>query len=185
MPTRPETFVSIDVEAAGPHPAEYSMLSIGACLVDEPDAGFYVELRPEKPASRPSALAVGSLTFEHLAESGIPAAEAMARFDAWVAEVVPVGNVPVFVGFNAPFDWMFVEDAFQRHLGRNPFGHSAFDIKSYAMGVLGGSWADTSMRVLSPRYLGGRGLTHNALQDARDQAELFRRIRADAVRPAE
>jgi len=185
MPTRPETFISIDIEAAGPHPAEYSMLSIGACLVDDPAAGFYVEIQPEKSASRESALAVGSLTLEHLAKNGVPAVDAMTRFDAWVGEVVPVGNAPVFVGFNAPFDWMFVEDAFQRHLGRNPFGHSAFDIKSYALGVLGGTWADTRMSALSPRYLGGRALTHNALQDARDQAELFRLIRADAVRSAE
>jgi hypothetical protein len=35
------------------------------------------------------------------------------------------------------------------------------------------------MKHLAPRYLSGRQLSHNALADARDQAELFRAIRAD------
>ena len=47
------------------------------------------------------------------------------------------------------------------------------------MGMAGVSWSATSMRYLSPRYLGGRQLSHNALGDARDQAELFRLIRAE------
>jgi ribonuclease T len=64
-------------------------------------------------------------------------------------------------------------------VGRNPFGHAALDVKAYYMGVSGETWARTSMRYLSPRYLGGRQLTHNALGDARDQAELFRALLAE------
>ena len=85
----------------------------------------------------------------------------------------------MFVGFNAVFDWMFVDDYFHRLLGHNPFGHTAIDIKSYALGILGGTWTQTSMRYLSPRFLGGRKLAHNALGDAQDQAELFRAIRSE------
>jgi hypothetical protein len=48
------------------------------------------------------------------------------------------------------------------------------------MGLAGVSWAETSMRFLSPRYLGGRYLSHNALSDARDQAELFGILLAEA-----
>jgi len=80
------------------------------------------------------------------------------------------------------FDWMFVDAYFQRYLKRNPFGHSALDIKAYYMGMAGVSWGETSMRFLSPLYLQGQHLSHNALGDARDQAELFRRIRAEAER---
>jgi DNA polymerase III epsilon subunit-like protein len=103
----------------------------------------------------------------------------MAAFERWLGEVVPDGCTPVLVAFNAPFDWMFVADAFERHLGRNPFGHSALDIKAYAMAVTGSTWAETSMRDLAPRYLSGRELSHHALADARDQAELFRLLRAE------
>ena len=44
----------------------------------------------------------------------------------------------------------------------------------------------TSMRFLSPLYLGGVHLSHNALGDARDQAMIFRSIKAevDALHPS-
>ena len=96
--------------------------------------------------------------------------------------MVPTGSKPVFTAFNAVFDWMFVDDYFQRHLGRNPFGTSALDVKAYYMGQAGVTWARTSMRYLSPLYLSGRQLTHNALADARDQAELFRALQAKTHR---
>ena len=41
-----ELLISVDVETAGPNPSQYSLLSIGACLVDEPDQKFYIELTP-------------------------------------------------------------------------------------------------------------------------------------------
>jgi ribonuclease T len=92
---------------------------------------------------------------------------------------VPEGSVPIFVGFNAAFDWMFVDDYFQRYLGHNPFGHTALDIKAYSMGMLNSNWGATSLKVLSPKYLTGRPLAHNAVADAQDQAELFRALRKE------
>jgi len=46
MPPSREIYISVDVEASGPIPGEYSLLSIGACLVGQPDQSFYVELKP-------------------------------------------------------------------------------------------------------------------------------------------
>ncbi len=178
----PETFVSVDVETAGPDPLRYSLLSLGACLVDDPDTGFYVEFTPLHSAATAQALEIAKLSLEELAITGVEPGAAMRQFADWLAEAIPSGTVPIFVGFNAPFDWMFVSSYFHQFLGDNPFGHSALDIKSYFMGRMGGSWADTSMKYLSPRYLAGRPLSHNALADARDQAELFRSIRSDEGR---
>lgn len=175
-----ECLISVDVETAGPHPSGYSMLSIGACPVEDPARGFYVELKPINDRITPEALSIGGLTLEHLTANGVEAGEAMTRFADWIADVVPEGDLPIFVGFNAAFDWMFVCDYFERFLGRNPFGHSAIDIKSYYLGFAGGTWAQTSLRFLSPRYLDGRPLSHNALGDARDQATLFTAIADDA-----
>jgi DNA polymerase III epsilon subunit-like protein len=182
MSERPEVYVSVDIEAAGPTPRAYSMLSIGACLVDRPEEGFYVELKPESVDVVESALAVSGLSMDELAAHGTDPAEAMRAFADWLASVVPTGSKPVFTAFNAVFDWMFVDDYFQRHLGRNPFGASALDVKAYYMGQAGVTWARTSMRYLSPLYLSGRQLTHNALADARDQAELFRALQAKSHR---
>jgi ribonuclease T len=41
-----ETYISVDVEAAGPIPGDYSMLAIGACMVGNARETFYAELRP-------------------------------------------------------------------------------------------------------------------------------------------
>ena len=176
---RPETYISVDVETAGGTPQRYAMISIGACLVDDPDITFYAELRPDKPEVDERALAVSGLEIEQLEANGLDPKVALLRFEDWVHAVVPEGDVPIFTAFNAPFDWMFVDAYFQRYLGRNPFGHTALDMKAYAMGMENGTWAQTSMRVLSPKYLTGRPLSHNALNDAQDQAELFRALRAE------
>jgi ribonuclease T len=175
-----EIFISVDVETAGPHPAGYALLTIGACLVSDPDRTFYVELQPDRDAAIPEALKVTGLSMTELAERGLPPADAMTHFEAWVNAIAPPPQRAIFVAFNAPFDWMFVNDYFQRYLGRNPFGHSALDLKALYMGLTGVSWAETSMRFVSARYLEGRTLTHHALKDARDQADLFRAMMKEA-----
>jgi DNA polymerase III epsilon subunit-like protein len=171
-----EFLISVDVETAGPNPGQYSLLSIGACTLEEPRQTFYIEIQPVNQNMQPEAQAVHGLAIERLAESGAPPFEAMQRFAGWLAQVVPPGARPVFLAFNAPFDWMFVNDYFHRFLRNNPFGHTALDIKAYAMGLTGSSWSETSMDLLSQRYLGDRKLSHHALQDALDQADLFVQI---------
>lgn len=175
-------YVSVDVETAGPDPANFSLLSIGACLVSDPEIAFYVELQPIHPNADPKALEVSRLSLAELAAKGIPPAKAMTDWDRWLKENLPPGAQPLFVAFNAPFDWMFVNDYFHRYLGHNPFGHAALDIKSYYMGLKRVSWSETSIAHLAPLYLNGVFLSHHALQDARDQAKLFHQLLAQAQR---
>lgn len=172
-PERPETYISVDVETAGPHPAEYPMISIGACLVDDPEEGFYVELKPDRDRIDDAALAVSGLSIPRLREEGLEPAEALRELEAWLGRVVPEGHVPILVAFNAGFDWMFVNDYFHRYLSRNPFGHSAIDVKAYYMGMTGVTWARTSMRHIAPEAGEPLTLTHHALEDARAQARIF------------
>jgi len=169
-----EVLVSVDVEASGPSPGTGSLIAIGACLVDDPETGFYRELRPiEGLPWEASAEVVHELSRDHLAVEGSDPEAAMAAFAAWLDEVAPKGSVPVFVGFNAPFDWMFVADYFHRFLGRNPFGVSAIDLKSVYMGRHGvRDWAETTKRHVLAVHPVPRIHTHNALDDARMQAEL-------------
>jgi ribonuclease T len=110
---------------------------------------------------------------------GIPPAEAMRCFEDWVLQVAEPPCKPIFVAFNAPFDWMFVNDYFHRFLGRNPFGHSAVDTKALYMGLARVPWAETSMKVLVRRYPQLGRLAHHALEDALQQAELLRLILAE------
>ncbi len=176
-----ETFISIDVETSGPNPSQYSLLTIGACTIAERPSTFYIELKPVTMHAVPAALAVSRLSLDRLVERGHEPAEAMAQFEAWLKAETPEGQRPLFVAFNAPFDWMFINDYFHRFLGRNPFGHAALDIKSFYMGLAGVPWAETSMRAIGPLYLGDRQFTHHALRDAMDQADLFRKLASEAL----
>ncbi len=172
-----DCYISVDVETAGPIPALYALLSIGACLVDDPQQSFYVELQPDRDRYLPEALAISGLSLEILQERGLPPIKALHLFEEWVHQVVPQASRPVFVALNAPFDWMFISDYFHRYLGFNPFGHNALDIKAYYMGKMGVSWSETSYRYIASFLHEQACLSHNALNDACDQAALFRKIR--------
>ena len=168
-----EVLISVDVEASGASPSTGSLLSVGACLVDDPSVGIYLELRPEpdRPWSA-EAEGVHHLSQDRLVREGLDPAVAMSQLAEWVGEVAGTGR-PVFVGFNAPFDWMFVADCLWRHVGHNPFGISALDLKSLYMGRHGVARWDETRKVNVERRLGLRfEHTHHALEDARDQARL-------------
>jgi len=42
-------YVSVDIEASGRIPGKNSMMSLGACLVDDLNTTFYRELKPHNP----------------------------------------------------------------------------------------------------------------------------------------
>jgi DNA polymerase III epsilon subunit-like protein len=172
---RPEIFVSVDIEASAQSPSVGSLLSIGACLVDQPDTGIYLELQPLPDKQwETEAEAIHGLPRARLEREGLRPEEAMAQFERWVSEAC-AGGRPVFVGFNSPFDWMFVSDYFWRYIGRNPFGISALDLKSYYMAAAGvPTWEETRRVYVDERLGLVPDHTHHALEDARGQANLAR-----------
>jgi DNA polymerase III epsilon subunit-like protein len=171
-----EFFVSVDVETAGPNPSQYSLLTIGACTLNERPRTFYVELQPINDKMTSEAFAIHHLNLKRLADKGMPPAKAMKSFEEWLAAETPQGKQPVFISFDAPFEWMFVNDYFHRFLGKNPFGNSALDIKAFFLGMSGALWSQTSMQTLLTRYLNHEEITHHALRDALDQAEIFAKM---------
>ncbi len=176
-PVGGECLISVDIEASGPSPSTGSLIALGACLVADPESAFYRELRPlpERPWLA-AAERIHGLTAARLAEQGTEPAAAMAAFADWLADVAD-GARPIFVGFNAPFDWMFVADYFHRFLGHNPFGVSALDLKSLFMGRDGvTAWSETRRDLVIARHPIRRAATHNALDDAQAQAELAQRL---------
>ncbi len=170
-----EIYISVDVEAAGPIPGEYSMLALGACVVGRPDQGFYVELRPINDAFVEEALRVGDLSMDALRQHGSDPATAMRDLKEWVQRSA-AGARAVFVGFNASFDWSFVNWYFHKFLGENPFGIGGLDIKAYYMGLSGCAWAETTSSQLPARFKSALPQTHNALDDARAQADIFAKL---------
>ena len=82
-------FVSVDIEASGPSPSRHAILSIGACLVDDPSRGFYAELQPSSREADPTAMRVHGLSLDELAAhgeepaDGASAARGLARRPSW------------------------------------------------------------------------------------------------------
>ena len=166
-------YITVDIEAAGPNPHDYSMLSLGAATLDEPRKSFYVELQPINENETEGAAAIHGLSLKKLAKEGMPPKEALESLEDWLQEVSGGTKDIVFVAFNAPFDWMFVSDYFHRFLGRNPFGHRALDIKALFMGLHGVSWAATSHKGISEHYGLPNSLPHRAEEDALQEAEIL------------
>jgi len=101
----------------------------------------------------------------------------MDEFRHWVASESK-DTKPVFVAFNAPFDWFFVNYYFHTFLGNNPFGFSALDMKAFFMGLMGSSWDDTRSSRISQILSIETEIKHNALGDALAQAKLFEKMHA-------
>jgi DNA polymerase III epsilon subunit-like protein len=171
-----EAYICVDVETSGPIPGDFSMLSIGACTIYEPRKTFYIELKPVNQNSTDEAVSIHKLSLEHLMEGGVSPKEALVHFEEWIINEAAPNRQPLFVAFNAGFDWMFVNYYFHHWVGRNPFGHAAIDIKAFYMGMAGVPWSQTSWRFISPKYMPEYHLTHHALQDALDQADIFKKM---------
>ena len=176
MPASKECLISVDVESSGPIPGDYSMLSLGACLIGHPEEGFYIELKPLNDNAIPAALKISGLNMAHLAKHGAMPKQAMAKLGAWVKQVAGTRK-PVFVGFNAGFDWSFVNWYFTHFGKENPFGFAALDIKSFYMGRTGCTWEETKSSRIPAEFQPSKPGDHNALNDARAQAEMFDKMR--------
>ncbi|GLZ03978.1 hypothetical protein Acsp03_14440 [Actinomadura sp. NBRC 104412] len=176
----PEFYIAVDVEADGPIPGPYSMISLGMAVVGRPDLRFYSELRPISDDFVPKALAVSGLDRDRLLREAPPAEEAMAAAAKWINGLRSEGR-PVFLAGPAVFDGMFVHWYFMRFLGKSPFSASGagIDLRSYWMGLQGCEWVSTRKSIIKQK-LGVEGYphTHHAGEDAAELAAVFEAILA-------
>jgi hypothetical protein len=140
---------------------------------------FYAELRPISDRYEPDALAVNGLDRDRLLRDGQHPVEAMTAAASWVQVAADVeGATPIFVAYPLGFDWMFLYWYFVRFAEQgSPFGHSRFlDLKTlYA--AKSGAMITRSVKGRMPRHLlSRRPHTHNALDDAIEQAELLHNL---------
>jgi len=174
-----EIYISVDVETAGPIPGAYSLLAIGACVVGSTGVNFFVELKPINDKFVPEAMEVVGSSLEEYEARGLLPKQAMKAFADWL-EGLSKDDKLVFVGFNATFDWSFVNWYFHTYLEHNPFGIGGIDIKSYYMALVNCSWADTRSDRIPGKFKGSSLHTHNALDDAVEQAEMFQLMLEEA-----
>lgn len=155
-------YVMVDVEADGPIPGDYSMVCLGAVIVEPAlNRTFYGKLKPISEKWLPDALAVSGFRREETAAFDEPA-DVMARFDDWIRSNVK--DQPMFVSDNNGFDWQFINWYFHHFLGRNPFGHSSTNLGSLYKGLV----KDTFVNF---KHLRRTKHTHNPVDDAIGNAE--------------
>ncbi len=161
-------WIMIDIEADGPIPGDYSMVCLGAIVV-EPDLKrtFYGRLKPISQRFIPEALAVSGFTRAQTLAFDDPAA-VMAAFRQWLQEV-GAGRL-MFMSDNNGFDWQFVNWYFHHFLGANPFGHSSANLGSLYKGLMKDMF-------VSFKHLRKTAHTHHPVDDARGNAEALLEMR--------
>lgn len=173
----PEIYVSTDVEADGPIPGPHSMLSFAsaAYLADKTLVGTFeanLTTLPEAQGDpktmewwrgQPDAWAA-------CRENPRDPAVAMPEYVAWLKSLP---GKPVFVGYPAAYDFLFVYWYLIRFAGESPFSHSALDIKTYAMAILGKDYRESTKRNMPRAWFDPIPHTHVALDDAKGQGALF------------
>ncbi|PXX41496.1 exonuclease [Undibacterium pigrum] len=171
----PEIFIAVDVEADGPIPGPYSMISLGMAVAGHPELSFYSEIKPISEEFDPAALAVSGLDRDHLIRNAPDAAQAIRAAYDWVNSLRKIGR-PVFLAAPAVWDGMFVHWYFMRYVGASPFGStgSGVDLRSYWMGLTGCEWVESRKgKIKYALNLEGLPHTHHAGEDAMELAQVF------------
>ena len=186
-----EVFVSVDVEADGKIPGEFSMVSLGAVIagtydsnhvvtkfdLDDPANCFRYDFKPISDNWDAEALAISGFDRQYFIDNGREPAEAMTEFANGISNAAKehgTFDAPIFAGFPLGFDWMFTYWYLVKfsEIG-SPFGFSRhLDIKTEFSSQFETMASRASKRNM-PKYLRStRPHTHDPLDDAREQADL-------------
>ena len=165
------------------------MLSFGLCIAGAYDGRYYrrsteererrsiyIELKPVSDRFEAEALAVNGLDRDELKISGADPQTAMREADRWV-RTVSEGARAVLVAYPVAFDWSFLYWYFVEYNGSSPFGFSScLDIRTLYQARALGTFDASSQRSMPPWLRPDTEHTHNAADDALEQAELFSNI---------
>lgn len=152
----------VDVEADGPCPGIYSMISFGAVAVTPKKETFYAKLEPLPGAFYiPEALAVSGFSREQTIDFDDPCIQ-MHEFRDWLTQF----DRPMFISDNNGFDWQFINWYFWKFMGQNPFGHSSTNLGSLYKGMV----KDLRKNF---KHLRKTKHTHNPVDDAMGNVEAF------------
>ncbi len=167
------TYVMVDIEADGPIPGDYSMISLGAVIVKKPlERTFYGQFCPISDKWIPAALAISGFSREETMQFDEPE-KVMRDFAAWLTD--NCHGRPKFISDNNGFDWQFVNWYFWHLTGDNPFGNSSMNLGSLYKGFV---------RQMSKnfKHLRKTRHTHHPVDDAKGNAEALLAIHEQGLK---
>jgi hypothetical protein len=178
MADKEEVYVSVDIEADGPIPGPYSMLSLGAAAFsrDGTMVGTFSANLDALPGAGQDPDTMRwwggqKEAWEACRKDLQDPKKAMGEFVGWVKGL---RGIPVFVGYPAGFDFTFVYWYIVYFGHESPFSFSALDIKTYAMALLKTPYRGTVKKKMPRRWFTGCSKhKHLALLDAIEQGEIF------------
>jgi len=177
MKPKVEIYVSTDIEADGPIPGIHSMLSFGsaAYLADKTLLGTFSANLETLPGAEghPRTMAwwvTQADAWKACRENPQKPEKAMQDYLAWLKGLP---GSPVFVGYPAAYDFLFVYWYLIRFTAESPFSHSALDIKTYAMALLKNNYRESTKKFMPKAWFDPIPHTHQALDDALGQGALF------------
>ena len=154
--------IMVDVEADGPIPGDFSMISFGAVIVEPSlEKTFYGKLKPISERWIPEALAVSGFHREETLTFDDPKL-VMEQFATWIN--LNSNGRPFFISDNNGFDWQFINWYFHHFTGNNPFGHSSSNLGSLYKGFAKDAFANF-------KHLRKTAHTHHPVDDAKGNAE--------------
>ncbi len=187
-----ELYISTDIEADGPIPGEYSMLSFAsiAILPGGKEVGQFKANLQRLPfaGQHPDTMKwweknaeAYELTQQNLEMPTV----AMLRYRKWLKNLSGYGT-PVFVGYPATWDYMFVFWYLVKFTGHSPFGFSSLDLKTMAMMLLRTNFRAASKKAMPKEWFAGAPKhTHDPTDDAREQGVLWESMRQQWLGPTE
>jgi len=176
-----EIYVSVDVETDGPIPGPHSMLSFGAAaftlekgLISSVAANLeFLPGASMDPVTKTEFWDKHPEQWEACRKDPQPIEAALKKLVDW-GEALP--GKPVFIGYPATFDFMFVHWYLIKFGFKDPFGFSGRDITSYVAGYLGCEFQDATKGKMPKEWFPDNKHTHVAVDDAIEQGQLFLNI---------
>jgi hypothetical protein len=183
-----DAYFSADVETDGPIPGPFSMLSFAIVYAgsfdgnrfqrpQNYDQSLYKELTPISDNFEPEALRVNGLDRTRLSLEGDAPERAMTEAFRWVNHIAGCAH-PVLVAYPLSFDWTWLYWYFIRFSAQgSPFDYSrCFDIKTALAVKAGIPISEAGRSGILPSLRSKHLHTHNALDDAIAQAEIFANV---------
>lgn len=165
--------VVLDVEADGPCPGLYNMISFGLVSVANPALSFFGEVAPilDHPGVA-EARGVAGVSFEKQKTFSAPE-QVMMEAREWLVGLAG-GKRVVIWSDNPAFDWQYWNWYCHRYLGDNPAGFSARRIGDMDAGRRG-----EPLNTSAWQKRRETAHTHHPVDDARGNAEALRWILAE------
>jgi len=179
-----DTLVVLDWETTGLIPGPFSAISLGAVAVvnGAEHSEFYTNILELPGAKRQrSTMEFWSHHQERWNDTLVnpkPPAEAMGSFVEWILKLPGTNKTRVFAANPASFESCFLMYYLYRYLPEDYFAQAfnrvrVLDIRTMVAMLFGKDFSRAERSLIPAEWTEGLKITHNALDDAREQARVL------------